>query len=89
VKKAESQLDINLLGADEQSRRLARVYAAMRSGGMEAALVRDLANIYYLTGRVFRGFIYISPALAAPLYFVRQPNHLCGEGLHMVRKPER
>ena len=55
---------------------------------MEAALVRDLANIYYLTGRVFRGFIYISPALAAPLYFVRQPNHLCGEGLHMVRKPE-
>jgi len=88
VKKAESQLDINLLGADEQSRRLARVYAAMRSGGMEAALVRDLANIYYLTGRVFRGFIYISPALAAPLYFVRQPNHLCGEGLHMVRKPE-
>lgn len=55
---------------------------------MEAALVRDLANIYYLTGRVFRGFIYISEALAAPLYFVRQPNHLCGEGLHMVRKPE-
>ena len=88
MKHTEYPEEINLLGADEQSARLARVYAGMAAAGMGAALVRDLADIYYLTGRVFRGYVYINAALDAPLYFVRQPNHLSGAGLHMVRKPE-
>lgn len=67
---------------------MARVYAGMDSAGIEAALVRNLADIYYLTGRIFRGFIYISPSLDGPQYFVRQPNHLTGRGVHLIRKPE-
>ena len=80
--------EINLLGHEEQSRRLERVYDGMRAAGIEAALVRNLANIYYLTGRVFRGYIYLQPSLDGPRYFVRQPNHLTGPGVHMIRKPE-
>lgn len=80
--------EINLLGHDEQTLRLARVYEGMRKARIEAALVRDLANIYYLTGRIYRGFIYLNPALDGPRYFVRQPNHLTGHGVHMIRKPE-
>ncbi len=80
--------EINLLGAEEQGLRLSRVRGLMRSAGIGAALVMDLANIYYLTGRVFRGYIYISDGDDAPIYFVRRPNHLTGRNVYMIRKPE-
>lgn len=83
--------NINLLGADEQGRRLERVYAAMRAAGIESGLVRTNANLYYLTGRVFRGYMLISPSLARPVYFLRQPTTLVadeGETIHLIRKPE-
>ncbi len=44
--------------------------------------------IYYLTGRVFDGYIYI-PAEGAPLYFVRRPVDLGGDGVVRIRKPEQ
>ena len=80
--------EINLLGHDEQTLRLTRVYEGMRAAGLEAAIVRNLANIYYLTGRIYRGYIYLDTRLDGPRYFVRQPNHLTGRGVHMIRKPE-
>jgi len=80
--------EINLLGPDEQAQRLARVYRGMSAAGIEAAIVRNLANIYYLTGRIFRGYIYLDPTFDGPRYFVRQPNHLKGAGVHMIHKPE-
>ena len=83
--------EINLLGNDEQQRRLSRIYSAMRSAGITSALLRDNADIYYLTGRVFRGFAYVSPALETPIYFVRRPNHLtCSTpgALHLIKRPE-
>lgn len=82
---------INLLGAAEQSLRLAGIYDAMRSSGIEAALVHSNSNIYYLTGRVFRGYIYIDSRSQAPVYLVRQPSVLqshSGETLFHIRKPE-
>ncbi len=84
-------LEINLLGKEEQQLRLARVYAAMRQSGISSGIVRDNADIYYLTGRVFRGFIFVSPSLEWPVYFVRRPNHLrCedAERLHLIKRPE-
>ncbi|MDE6206484.1 MAG: Xaa-Pro peptidase family protein [Muribaculaceae bacterium] len=83
-----SRLDVVLLSADEQQRRLDRVYAGMAAANISTALVRDNANLYYLTGRVFRGYIYLE-AGHAPLYFVRQPTTLHGgDSLHHIRKPE-
>lgn len=83
-------LQTSLLTKDEQSRRLDRVFAGMRSANISAAVIRDNANIYYLTGRVFRGYVYLEID-AAPIYFVRQPSTLrChnAEQLHFIRKPE-
>lgn len=87
----KQELEINLLGREEQQRRLEKVYAAMRKAGLTSGIVRDNADIYYLTGRVFRGFVFVSPGLDAPLYFVRRPNHLrCDEAdrLHLIKRPE-
>lgn len=89
-KESIDHLQVCLLSDEEQGRRLARVYAGMRAAGIGAALVRDNANLYYLTGRVFRGYVYLEPD-AEPEYFVRRPTTLrCRrEGqLHFIRKPE-
>lgn len=68
--------EINLLGHNEQQLRLAGVKAGMEAAGIEAAVIRTNTNIYYLTGRVFRGFIYIDLRYESPLYFVRRPSTL-------------
>lgn len=56
--------------------------------GADAMLVNDNANIFYLTGRVFDGYVYI-PAEGMPLYFVRRPTGLEGDGVVYIRKPEQ
>ncbi len=77
-----------LLPESEQQRRLAQIRRAADSR-TDAVLVSDNANVYYLCGRVFAGYVYIpaDPALK-PVYFVRRPNHLAGEQVVMIRKPE-
>lgn len=88
---ATDTLTFNLLGDREQRLRLDGLTAQMRSAGISRALIRNNANIYWLTGRVARAYIYIDTALERPIYFVRRPSHLhsghAGQ-LHMVRKPE-
>ena len=87
MKHSEILLDINLLGNQEQALRLNALTSAMVKASIPAAIVRTAANIYYLTGRVFRGFIYIAPD--QPLrYFLRQPTTLHGDNIYLIRKPE-
>lgn len=50
-----------LLPEGEQALRLKKVRSLMRRAGVDALLVQTYANIYYLTGRVFTGYILISP----------------------------
>ena len=78
---------VNLLPADEQALRFKRLHDEMRASGIPAVLVSDLANIYYLTGRVFAGYIYVATE-GMPIYFVRRPVGLAGDGLVYIRKPE-
>lgn len=78
--------DLILLEQGEFQRRLSKVRAGM--DGVEAILVSDNANIYYLTGRVFAGYIYI-PADGEPVFFVRRPVGLKGNGVIYIRKPEQ
>lgn len=90
--EAVDKYRINLLGLEEQQRRLEPLRAMMRHDGIAQALIRDNANIYYLTGRVFRGYIYINEALDRVIYFVRQPNHLTDKDKNCCRhihKPEQ
>ena len=89
---SDYKYNINLLGEEEQRRRLDSVLSLMRGSGIMQALVRDNSNIYYLTGRVFRGFVYLNTALDSPRYFVRQPNHLTDADKALdkhIHKPEQ
>ena len=76
-----------LLPREEASLRIDRLHKAMAGAGIDGLLVADNADIFYLTGRVYAGFAYI-PAGMAPLWFVRRPVELEGDGVVYIRKPE-
>lgn len=76
-----------LLPREEASLRIGRLHKAMAGVGIDGLLVADNADIFYLTGRVYAGFAYI-PAGIAPLWFVRRPVELEGDGVVYIRKPE-
>lgn len=76
-----------LLPREEASLRIDRLHKAMAGAGIDGLLVADNADIFYLTGRVYAGFAYI-PAGTAPLWFVRRPVELEGDGVVYIRKPE-
>lgn len=88
MKESKDYLQINLWGATEQALHTERVKEGMRRDGIRHALVCDNSNILYLTGRVFRGYVYINVDMPAPLYFLRMPSHLVGEGVHLIHRPD-
>lgn len=77
-----------LLDDEELSLRLGRVRELMSKTGLKCALISDYANIFYLTGRVYAGWIYIDAEISRPLYLVRRPSCLKGESTVYVRKIE-
>ena len=67
--------------------RITRVQKMLADAGGDAALISTEVNIYYLTGMVFAGYIYL-PAEGEPLWFVQRPSGLKGEQVIYIRKPE-
>lgn len=76
-----------LLPAHESLLRLSKVVAEMKAEGIQELLIADNANKYYLTGRVFAGWLSVSAEGGLHAY-VRRPVHLVGENVTFVRKPE-
>lgn len=77
-----------LLSDAEQKLRCDKVKAGMRKNGVDGLLVSDNADLYYLTGRVFAGYVYISTDSDEPYYAVKRPCHLENRRMVMIRKPE-
>lgn len=78
---------LNILEPQEARLRFDNLRRQLEAEKADAALITDNANIYYLTGRVFDGYIYV--ALNGPeIYFVRRPIDLEGDGVVAIRKPE-
>ena len=50
-------------------------------------LICDNVNLYYVSGRIFRGYCYI-PVKGEPIFFVRRPLGLNGTQVVYIRKPE-
>ena len=74
--------------ADEVDLRLARLLPMMREAGMDAMLIATNANIYYASGRFFRGYVYLA-ADGRKIYFVVRPNNFTpAPGIVEIRKPE-
>lgn len=78
---------IQLLSDEELALRLNRLRIAMSASGIDEALICDNANIYYLTGRVFSGFVLV-PTEGELLYAVKRPCHLEGNNVMSIRKIE-
>lgn len=79
-----------LITPEEFELRLGKVRRAMAAASIEAAVVQSNANLLYLTGRVFCGYIYIcaDPAID-PVFFVRRPvATLHGSRVIEIHKPE-
>ena len=53
--------------------RIEAVRRHMSKAGADALLVATNANIYYTTGRFFRGYVYI-PFEGSPVWFVIKPD---------------
>ena len=64
-----------------------RLTAMMASKGIDALLISDNANLIYLCGRVFSGYILLQTA-GETLYFVKRPIDLQYDNLHFIKKPE-
>ena len=76
-----------LLYKEEQQRRVARVTAGMNALGADAILLADNASLYYLTGRVFLGYVYLTAA-GDVTCFVMRPVELDGPEVVYIHKPE-
>ena len=81
--------DICLLPENEPEVRHAKVCGLLADSGIDMALIADNATIYYLTGRVFNGFVALYAGCPEKTqYFVRRPVGLEGKNVHYIRKPE-
>lgn len=75
--------------ADEYLLRLQKIRREMERSSLTAILVADNANLFYVAGMVFRGYVYIPlSAELSPLFFVIRPMSVEGEGVVQIRKPE-
>lgn len=81
-------MQLQLLSHDESQRRLLKVRSQMDKSGIAAVLISDNANLYYLTGRVFAGYVWI-PLKGEPVYFVKRPVEMEGDNVVSIRKPEQ
>ena len=76
------------LSAEEAGLRVSRLQKLMAENGFAAMVVSTNANVYYLTGCVFSGYVYI-PAEGSEVYFVRRPVGLEDSRVVYVKKPEQ
>lgn len=74
----------------EISIRIGKIQEAMSRTGIKSLLINGNANIYYTSGRFFRGYTYI-PAEGEAVYFIMRPNGYDTEGVKAwyIRKPEQ
>ena len=68
--------------------RISSIRSHMSRENIEATLVASNANIYYTTGRFFKGFVYI-PMGSDPIWFIIKPDIFDKEDdVVIIRKPE-
>ena len=72
----------------ESELRISKVRRQMFATGAQALLIADNANLYYLCGAVFRGYIYL-PLEGRPVMFIMRPVGIEGPDVVYIRKPEQ
>ena len=73
---------------EEIDLRIKSIQSRMPDAALDGILISTNANIYYTAGRVFNGYVFI-PAQGRPIYLVRRPNNIEGDGVTYIHKPEQ
>ncbi len=73
---------------DDLKLRWTRLRQELRRTGADALLIGTNANLFYLAGRVFMGYVYL-PVEGEPWFFVKRPCGFVGENVADIRKPEQ
>lgn len=72
----------------EAGLRLQKIVAAMKDADVDAMLIASNANVFYCTGRFFRGYVYINKE-GRRIFFLIRPNCFATEeDVIAIRKPE-
>lgn len=79
-------LSLHLLPPTDLSDKLIRLRALMADKGLDTLFIADNGNKYYLTGRVFSGYILLRHDSVK--WFVRRPTVLKGDDMILIRKVE-
>ena len=64
-----------------------KVQNLMKEIGAGACLISSNVNLYYLTGQIFAGYVYL-PLEGEPIEFVQRPINKEGKRVIFIRKPE-
>jgi Xaa-Pro aminopeptidase len=73
---------------DELKNRTAKLQQALIDRQADACVVTTAVNLFYLTGSIFDGFLFVTPE-AESILFVKRPIDLKGERVEIIRKPEQ
>lgn len=65
-----------------------KIRVLMAQQGIDAALITCNVNLIYTYGRVVSGYLYL-PLNAPARLFLKRPNNIEGEHIHVIRKPEQ
>jgi Xaa-Pro aminopeptidase len=76
------------MDSKEYQIRLSHIRKAFQEAGADACLISTHVNIFYLTGQIFSGYIYLS-GNEDPLWLVRRPAGLEGPRVRYIRKVEQ
>lgn len=73
--------------SEEAQIRIQKTQELLIAQGIDALLISDNANKFYISGRVYNGYTYIS-ANGNVIHFIRRPVDLIGDNLVYIHKPE-
>ena len=68
--------------------RLNKIQEKMRKENIEACLITSNVNLFYASGIIFSGYLFIRQT-GDKLFFVKRPQGINGENVFYIRKPEQ
>ncbi len=78
---------MKFLSNEEFETRQAKLQNLIKENGFDALLISSNANIYYATGMVFAGYVYV-PAEGTSVFLIRRPVGIDDCRAKYIRKPE-
>ena len=79
---------MKFLSNEEFETRQAKLQNLIKENGFDALLISSNANIYYATGMVFAGYVYV-PAEGTSVFLIRRPVGIDDCRAKYIRKPEQ